>query len=231
MIFKHRELLSLQVVALAVYSYFLAALMGGQWVSPADPKDYAATYKLPTFDTSNSNPDSKYHSIDLYYPFFLTLQFAFYVGWLKVAETLINPFGEDDDDFELSWLIDRHVKVSYMIVDDMHHNNTPELLRDVYWNQVVPPTLPYTEETAHYRKDEPRGSTEQKDEDIYYTKSQMNYSLFKPELRSSKTELANEPSSDYEAVDTNLIGWWKNKIRKSQIRRSLRSLSSLGPHR
>ena len=35
-----------------------------------------------------------------------------------------------------------------------------------------------------------------------------------------------EPSSDYEAVDTNLIGRWKNKIRKSQIRRSLRSLSS-----
>ena len=117
-----------------------------------------------------------------------------------------------------------------MIVDDMHQNNAPELLRDVFWHQVVPPTLPYTEETAHYRKDEPRGSTEQKDEDIYYSKSQ-NYSLFKPELRSSKTELANEPSSDYEAVDTNLIGWWKNKIRKSQIRRSLRSLSSLGPHR
>ena len=40
---------------------------------------------------------SSYYNLDLYYPLFLTLQFAFYVGWLKVAETLINPFGEDDD--------------------------------------------------------------------------------------------------------------------------------------
>ena len=50
-----------------------------------------------TYGGSTSGENVPYHKLDLYYPLFLTLQFAFYVGWLKVAETLINPFGEDDD--------------------------------------------------------------------------------------------------------------------------------------
>ena len=49
--------------------------------------------------------------IDLYFPVYTVLQFFFYMGLLKVAEQLINPFGDDDEDFELNWLIDRHVKV------------------------------------------------------------------------------------------------------------------------
>ena len=30
----------------------------------------------------------------------------------QVAEQLINPFGEDDDDFDINWLIDRHTAVT-----------------------------------------------------------------------------------------------------------------------
>ena len=49
-----------------------------------------------------------------------------------------------------------------MIVDDMYDNHTPELLKDIHWEEHVPAVLPYTEETVHYRKEEPMGGAEKK---------------------------------------------------------------------
>lgn len=43
--------------------------------------------------------------------------FYFRFSVLKVAEQLINPFGEDDDDFETNWLIDRNFQVSECCVN------------------------------------------------------------------------------------------------------------------
>ena len=45
------------------------------------------------------------------------VEFLAYLGWIKVAESLLNPFGEDDEDFDIDYLIDRNIWVSYMIVD------------------------------------------------------------------------------------------------------------------
>lgn len=37
--------------------------------------------------------------------------FTFVDDMFQVAETLVNPFGEDDDDFEVNWVIDRDIQV------------------------------------------------------------------------------------------------------------------------
>lgn len=88
---------------MAVYSFFITSVMGRQWLDK--PTTLSANPQLAATNSAN------YNYIDLYFPVFTTLQFFFYMGWLKVAESLINPFGEDDDDFEVNWIVDRNVQV------------------------------------------------------------------------------------------------------------------------
>lgn len=51
------------------------------------------------------------------------------------------------------------LKAGYMIVDEMHEEH-PELLKDQYWDEVIPKDLPYTLASEQYRKEEPKGSAE-----------------------------------------------------------------------
>ena len=44
------------------------------------------------------------------------------------------------------------------------HQENPKLLKDMYFDKKVPENLPYTKETENYRKDEPKGSAEVKEE-------------------------------------------------------------------
>ncbi|XP_021065732.1 bestrophin-1 [Mus pahari] len=74
-----------------------------------------------------------------------------------VAEQLINPFGEDDDDFETNWIIDRNLQVSLLSVDGMHQN-LPPMERDMYWNEAAPQP-PYTAASARSRRHSFMGST------------------------------------------------------------------------
>lgn len=59
MLNKHYEIAKAQVVSMAVYGYFLFTLIGRQ---------------------------RKASDIDIFFPFFTTLQFLFYVGWFKVND-------------------------------------------------------------------------------------------------------------------------------------------------
>ncbi|XP_042857393.1 bestrophin-4-like [Penaeus japonicus] len=107
-----------QVVTLAVYSFSLVTVIGSQ------------------------TPGLEPNDVDTYVPVFAILQFVFYMGWLRVAETLVNPFGEDDDDFEVNSRIDRNMQVSWILVDEVH-NLVPEPARDIYWEEKIPVRLPY----------------------------------------------------------------------------------------
>jgi len=104
-----------QVVHLAVYFYFGVSLVSEQWIIWRKEGDEV---------------------LYLYYPFFMTMKFLFYFGWLRVAETLYNPFGEDDDDFALEELLNRHLKVVMKIVDKTVA--PPILEKDAFWDITDP---------------------------------------------------------------------------------------------
>uniref|UniRef100_T1JH91 Bestrophin homolog n=1 Tax=Strigamia maritima TaxID=126957 RepID=T1JH91_STRMM len=126
-----------QVVTLATYSFFIACIVGRQYVD-------------------GGNDSLAKNKVDLYVPIFTLLQFFFYMGLLKVAEALINPFGDDDEDFELNWIIDRHTKVSYLVVDSLFCKSPP-VGKDMHFDDQAP-ILAYTRAAMAYKKKTYRGS-------------------------------------------------------------------------
>ncbi|XP_078612887.1 bestrophin-2a-like [Branchiostoma floridae x Branchiostoma japonicum] len=155
-----------QVVTVAVYTFLLSCLMGRQYLDPT--QGYEG------------------HDVDLYVPAFTLLQFFFYMGWLKVAEQLINPFGEDDDDFDSNWCIDRNLQISYLAVDDMYMSHPP-LEKDIYWNQPDP-DLPYTQAALSSRTTPFLGSTFE----LQLNKDDMEFTHL-PTLEESSSSTDNPP--------------------------------------
>ncbi|XP_061188143.1 bestrophin-2-like [Saccostrea echinata] len=126
-----------QVVTLAVHSFFLTCLIARQFLDP--------TKRYPNYE------------YDMYVPIFTLLEFFFYMGWLKVAEQLINPFGEDDDDYDINWLLDRHWAVAVTLVDEMC-GDFPPLIKDANFDDGVT-ELPYTNASLASKKPMFLGST------------------------------------------------------------------------
>ncbi|CAJ0579620.1 unnamed protein product, partial [Mesorhabditis spiculigera] len=50
--------------------------------------------------------------------FYVSLKLLIYVGWVKSFEVIMNPFGEDDDDFDVSQLVDRHWQLLIRVMLD-----------------------------------------------------------------------------------------------------------------
>uniref|UniRef100_A0A1I7YDV9 Bestrophin homolog n=1 Tax=Steinernema glaseri TaxID=37863 RepID=A0A1I7YDV9_9BILA len=106
-----------QVVFLAVRMYFLICLISRQFIiSPNAPNRSV---------------------VDVYVPFMTMLQLIFYMGWMKVAEALLNPLGEDDDDFEGNYLIDKNITTALCMVDEAY-GQVPDQFRDNFKEGQTP---------------------------------------------------------------------------------------------
>ncbi|CAI5448403.1 unnamed protein product [Caenorhabditis angaria] len=115
-----------QVIFLAVRIYFMICLIGRQFI------------------VTGPNPSG----IDLWLPITTMVQFIVYMGWMKVAEALLNPLGEDDDDLECNYIIDKNLITGLSIVDTLwkqdsddtgysmveeHMAKTPTMKKDEFW--------------------------------------------------------------------------------------------------
>ncbi|VDM17591.1 unnamed protein product [Hydatigera taeniaeformis] len=85
-----------QVVIIAVYSYFACEILASQFLEVSKVPGEAA--------------------VDFFVPVFSIFYFLFLMGWLKVALCVMNPFGDDDEDFETSAILNYNLDVSYRSV-------------------------------------------------------------------------------------------------------------------
>lgn len=81
-----------------------------------------------------------------------------------------------------------------MIVDEMHEEH-PELLKDQYWDEVVPKDLPYTVASEHYKREEPKGSADcykvKESDSLYANMAPVNH------LHHRKTAVPEDMYADY----------------------------------
>ena len=74
------------------------------------------------------------------------MQYLFFVGWLKVGESLARPFGEDDENLQLNYIIDRNVRVAFSICngiyDQVGYKNFCSFVNKIY------SSLPFSPKTV-----------------------------------------------------------------------------------
>ena len=63
---------------------------------------------------------------------------------------LINPLGEDDEDFDVNELVNRHLQISYLMVDGQEGD--ADLEPEDPFAGTIPDSLPHTRESEKFRK-------------------------------------------------------------------------------
>ena len=83
---------TLQVAHLAVFTYFGASLFSKQFLIPPDNAiDKENFPNVTTFPYGKAPFDE--HTPGYVFPVFTVIEMICYMGWIKVAESLLNPFG------------------------------------------------------------------------------------------------------------------------------------------
>jgi len=85
-------------------------LFGHRYLEPHNSKPNISFFPQLGIELSESGPFAS-HNPSIYIPFFAILEFIAYLGWVKVADTLLNPWGDNDEDFQVNYLIDRNFQV------------------------------------------------------------------------------------------------------------------------
>uniref|UniRef100_A0A8R1XLM0 Bestrophin homolog n=1 Tax=Onchocerca volvulus TaxID=6282 RepID=A0A8R1XLM0_ONCVO len=182
-----------QVMCLTVRLYFLLALMGHQNIAPSPNANYVDT-------------------VNTHIPFISMCQFIFYMGWMKVAEVLMNPFGDDDDDLEINWLIDRNLQVGMTIADQTWE---PPLIKDQFWLLKTPEPM-YSIDAVNERYNPQIGSVSNPEFRKTSTQMIMKEMLY----QHSDSDL---PSSEYDDGRRNSsLNMTVNEIRNAFKRRMSR---------
>lgn len=83
-------------------------------------------------------------------PVFAILTLICYAGWLRVAESHVFPFGDDDDHFETIPLLERNFKASLWFVDHMMQpDQLPPLLRVTDKSETAAPCTVKPDDAAN----------------------------------------------------------------------------------
>lgn len=120
-----------QLVSIVVRVYFLLCTISRQshvfvQQQPADDVTIAASWvhNMTVVLTTTKQLGS---GLPFPFPFMTILELFCLMGWLKVAEALLNPLGEDDDDFECNYIIDRNIAIAMTMVDECYDQKPAQL--------------------------------------------------------------------------------------------------------
>jgi len=151
-----------QVATVITSAYFTAQLFSKQFFITSKEQQNTSLFANATLHYSSEKPFDQ-HTPDFYFPLFLFVEFFCIMGWIKVAENLLNPFGDDHEDINVNTIINRNLQVSYLIVDQAEKGKVkletdPFLAAGIEIPQELSPCP--TPETSHKKLESQRSRVE-----------------------------------------------------------------------